>query len=165
MNIPTCNLATEIVTITYCTCAKCGRKVQIPNGKDCATVHTWCKDSPEYKEYFEKLRSMTKEEREAYLAEQRAANATIEPGMLAKAWNYSEAVTRWKLAGSPTRSQAEIDAILTICKACPFYTETDRPRCRKCGCSVNNQPNGITNKIAMATESCPLDPPKWEATA
>lgn len=83
------------------------------------------------------------------------------PSLSQKVWNYTKAVTRWKLAGSPTRDQAEIDRILSICKACPYYVEDKRPHCNLCGCSCNAQAEGLQNKIAMATESCPLDPPKW----
>lgn len=87
------------------------------------------------------------------------------PSLARQAWTYSKAVARWKLAGSPTRTTEEITSILAICQACPHYTQSDRPRCRLCGCSVNNQPNGLANKIAMATEGCPDDPPKWTAAA
>lgn len=77
----------------------------------------------------------------------------------------SKAVARWVAAGSPGRSQQEIDEVLTICRACDKFTDEGRPRCKLCGCSVNNKPDGLRNKIAMATESCPMKPPKWTAAA
>lgn len=163
MTIPTCQF--EVVG-KFCVCGECGTiwPVSAVRGGGCDNLKSWCKASPEYKAEMSRLAAMTPEQRKLFLAERATSQMTAEPGMIAKAWNYSEAVARWKLAGSPTRSQQEIDAILEICRACPFYTNNGRPRCKKCGCSVNNQPNGIANKIAMATESCPLDPPKWSAT-
>lgn len=107
----------------------------------------------------------------AYLSRRRAAfkagavETIREPGAMKQATTYALAVAKWELAGKPTRTQEEIDAVLAICESCPFYTNDKRPRCRRCGCSVNNRPAGLANKIAMATESCPLDPPKWAATA
>ena len=86
-----------------------------------------------------------------------------EPGLLRQAWNYSAAVTAWMLAGSPTRSQAEIDRLLAVCQACPHFASGARPHCRLCGCSLNSAPDGLMNKIAMATESCPDSPPRWTA--
>lgn len=87
---------------------------------------------------------------------------TGEPGTATQTWHYASAVWKWKAAGSPSRSQPEIDRILAICQDCPEFIDDARPRCRLCGCSINAAPNGLVNKIAMATESCPAKPPKWE---
>ena len=91
--------------------------------------------------------------------EMRPARKTLTQKIL----SYSAAITRWKLAGSPTRSQEDIDRIYSICETCKFFANAKRPHCKLCGCSLNRSPNGLVSKIAMATESCPLDPPKWAA--
>lgn len=86
--------------------------------------------------------------------------AVKEPGKLQQAWSYATAVAAWKVAGSPERSQEEINRLFTICKACPNYLVDDkRPRCKYCGCSCNEAPEGLNNKLAMATTSCPVG--KW----
>ncbi len=114
----------------------------------------------------QRLASMTREARDQYLADLKTAATTAEPGIMSQAWNYSEAVLKWSLAGSPVRSPERIEEILSICKACPFYLDgATRPRCKLCGCSINNSAEGTKNKIAMATTECPHKPPKWEAEA
>lgn len=84
-----------------------------------------------------------------------------QPSLARQVWNYSKAVAKWIAAGSPTRSQREIDAALAICQTCEHYAEKKKPHCRLCGCQLNAAPDGLVNKIAMATERCPLNPPKW----
>lgn len=95
--------------------------------------------------------------------EWRIALRTIEPGVAQQGWTYAKAVARWKSSGSPVRSPERIAEILVICEACPFFIREGRRRCKLCGCSINKQPDGLRNKIAMATESCPDNPPRWEA--
>jgi hypothetical protein len=46
----------------------------------------------------------------------------------------------------------ERDRRLAICRGCAFY-DLVQARCTKCGCG------GM--KPGLATEHCPLDPPKW----
>jgi hypothetical protein len=91
-----------------------------------------------------------------------AAAAGQPPSALKMAANYGTALARWTLAGRPTRSQSRINELLAICHACEFF---DRPRgrCLKCGCPVNDRPEAGRNKLAMATESCPDEPPRWTA--
>lgn len=90
------------------------------------------------------------------------AKKAVEPGKVRQVASYGKSVAKWELAGRPTRSQEEIERALAICKSCPLYRGNDgRPRCGLCGCSINSLRNGLKNKIAMATEHCPLDPPKW----
>lgn len=84
---------------------------------------------------------------------------STEPGLLRRGASFLTAVARWKAAGSPVRSPERIEEILAICQACEHF---QRSRCNKCGCAVNKSPNGLRNKIAMATERCPLQPPKWD---
>lgn len=86
------------------------------------------------------------------------------PSVIRQAWSYARAIGKWKIAGSPVRSQKRIDEILSICQACPMFAMSGkRPHCKVCGCSMNSAPDGLNNKIAMATEKCPLNPPKWGA--
>jgi uncharacterized paraquat-inducible protein A len=76
------------------------------------------------------------------------------------------AIARWKLAGSPMRSQQRVDELLSVCQACPQLVDRDtaQQRCGRCGCPVNARTDEPTsNKLAMATESCPLAEPKWTA--
>jgi hypothetical protein len=51
------------------------------------------------------------------------------------------------------RSGDEIARCLAICHACEHFVATDG-RCSICGCVA-------AWKIRLATEHCPLDPPKW----
>jgi hypothetical protein len=67
------------------------------------------------------------------------------------------ALSRWIKAGRPVRSEEEVKRILlTYCEPCRAYGEG---RCRYCGCQVNLIGTAPQNKIAMATEECPLT--KW----
>lgn len=86
-----------------------------------------------------------------------------EPGLITKVKHYAISVARWNAAGSPVRPTEEIGRIFSICESCEHYAKASRPHCKLCGCSLSKLPNGLLNKIAMATESCPLDPPRWNA--
>lgn len=72
---------------------------------------------------------------------------------------YARALSRWIKAGRPERSREEIETIFSEhCIQCTEYDE--RPgRCKFCGCNVGLRAAPMLNKIAMATENCPLD--KW----
>lgn len=80
------------------------------------------------------------------------------PSLPKRAKMVCAAVGRWVKAGRPVRSAAEIESLLAICQACELFTGT---HCSKCGCPINNEPAALHNKLAMATEKCPLSPPKW----
>jgi hypothetical protein len=60
-------------------------------------------------------------------------------------------------------------ARMKICKDCEFVIQhpkyPERYRCSKCGCHMNQSWLSAPgfSKAELATESCPLDPPKWEA--
>ena len=76
-----------------------------------------------------------------------------------RAYRYTRAFSRWIKAGRPVREEAEIDRIFeTCCKPCEAYDATNST-CSHCGCRVNLTKTAPLNKIAMATEECPLD--KW----
>jgi hypothetical protein len=83
------------------------------------------------------------------------------PTTIEKVSRYAAAIAKWIAAGRPTRSQEQIDAILaTHCGPCEHFKNE---ACNQCGCKVNKHHAAWRNKLAMATEACPLDPPKWGA--
>lgn len=82
------------------------------------------------------------------------------PGTIAKGVRYSKAMLRWIKAGKPTRTEEQINELLVICKSCDFFN-SEANACSKCGCNINSQVSGLKNKLAMATERCPDNPPRW----
>jgi hypothetical protein len=73
------------------------------------------------------------------------------------AGHYAAALARWTLAGFPVRDAAQIERIeREQCGPCDKNIEN---RCAECGCRVNKSRMALANKIAMATENCPLG--KW----
>jgi hypothetical protein len=78
------------------------------------------------------------------------------PPLLIRGWNFSQALARWALAGMPRRSQPEIDERLAICQTCEYLKHQ---HCQKCGCACV-ETNRLMNKLALATERCPLG--KWQ---
>ncbi len=79
-------------------------------------------------------------------------------GIVAKGVNYAKAIVRWKMAGSPVRSDEEVVRIFEdLCWKCEHFTTNST--CPLCGCRVSKSTNALLNKIRMATESCPLK--KW----
>ena len=80
-------------------------------------------------------------------------------GIFTLAYRYTRALSRWIKAGRPLRSEEEIKRIFeTFCEPCEDY---DGTVCRHCGCRVNLANAAMLNKIAMATEECPVG--KWES--
>ena len=69
--------------------------------------------------------------------------------------HYVAAIRRWRKAGRPRRSDAEVDFLLAICRACPLY-DADKKRCRQRGCRATASKTALVNKLRMATESCPI---------
>ena len=86
----------------------------------------------------------------------RTEGSTNPPPLLIRGMNFASAIYRWTVAGMPRRSQAEIDERLAICQACPELVDN---HCRKCGCACV-EANQLINKLALATEVCPLG--KWK---
>jgi len=80
------------------------------------------------------------------------------PGLAQRVWSYAQAVARWMAAGRPTRSAEEIARLLAICRACPHY-DPKAQICRVCGCRTTDAASAWRNKLAMATEECPMG--KW----
>ena len=78
------------------------------------------------------------------------------PGYFDMAYRYTRALSRWIKAGRPVRSEEDINRIFeTACEPCEAR-DPERSFCRHCGCRVNLSPSAMMNKIAMATEECPL---------
>lgn len=76
-----------------------------------------------------------------------------------KAYRYTRALSRWIKAGRPARSDEVIISIFeNHCFRCSDYDENSKS-CNQCGCRVNTKNNPLSNKIAMATENCPIG--KW----
>jgi hypothetical protein len=90
-------------------------------------------------------------------------SADESPGVVTLGVHYVSAIARWVAAGRPTRSQERINEILTtICDAKPVPCEKFKDgACSSCGCKINANPSALRNKLAMATEACPLG--KWQA--
>lgn len=65
----------------------------------------------------------------------------------------------WKEKGCPMVSREERKRRLSICQGCPYWNEKGNflfGECTAPGC-------GCTRiKMALATERCPLTPPKWD---
>jgi len=85
------------------------------------------------------------------------------PTFFNQAYRYARALSRWIKAGRPVREEAEIKRIFEIfCEPCEAY-EAENSTCCYCGCRVNLAKLAPLNKIAMATEECPLE--KWGTVA
>jgi hypothetical protein len=70
---------------------------------------------------------------------------------------WKDAVLRWRKAGKPRRSDAEVKKIKEefCCEGkCDWY-EAKKGRCKGCGCRVTEGGVAVLNKIRMATEHCP----------
>lgn len=75
---------------------------------------------------------------------------------LQKVTRYAMAAARWVAAGSPTRTDNEVAALLAICQACPTGRyDAAGVACKRCGCRINQGASGLANKLRMETESCP----------
>jgi len=75
-----------------------------------------------------------------------------------RATAYAGALTRWFAASRPKRTPERIAELLVICETCEKFKDG---ACDSCGCKINRSPSAWRNKLAMATESCPLG--KWSA--
>lgn len=77
----------------------------------------------------------------------------VSPSVWHKLTNYSKALLKYKLAGSPTTPLEIQNERLTICESCDRLEPISRS-CYECGCPVDE-------KVKWGTERCPLG--KWEA--
>ncbi len=81
------------------------------------------------------------------------------PPLADRARTFSKAAAKWIAAGRPVRSKERMRELHAICEACPRFHDH---ACTLCGCPVRRS-GVLRNKLAWATESCPDDPPRWEA--
>lgn len=73
-----------------------------------------------------------------------------------KVKNYYGAVRRWVANGKPSRSPEEITKLFEEnCKGCERY-DSEKHACKNCGCTVSTDSSPLANKLAMASERCPL---------
>lgn len=73
-----------------------------------------------------------------------------------KIGNYFGAVRRWVASGRPTRTPEEITTLFNDhCSGCDRYDKKTHS-CKNCGCKVTTDLSPLSNKLAMATEHCPL---------
>ena len=81
-----------------------------------------------------------------------------EPTLAAMAENFAGAVSRWVESGMQVVTKEEYDRRAAICDACKFWDGKARMGLGKCsapGCGCTRL------KRWLATERCPLKPPKW----
>lgn len=90
--------------------------------------------------------------------ERRASEETPEvvydtPNLFQRGLKFSKAILTYAIAGMPNVSDEVFDRRMALCLQCPHY-DAAGPRCLKCTC-------GLQVKARMATEQCPLQPPRW----
>ena len=83
------------------------------------------------------------------------------PSVFKKLTHFAPALIGHVLGGMPTCSGEQIDARLTICRACPgdhYLRDSDNPNlgvCTNCGCSAGREEKFL-NKLAWADQECPI---------
>lgn len=78
------------------------------------------------------------------------------PKLTNKVMNYFAAVRKWVAAGKPVRTEQEIQEIYEKhCSKCSMF-DKERQVCNSCGCPASTNQPPLRNKLAMATEECPL---------
>lgn len=75
------------------------------------------------------------------------------PGALRKALNFAKALAAHAKDGQRLVDDATWELRMAECLTCP---ERAHDTCARCGCPV-------TKKTTWASESCPLNPPRWDA--
>lgn len=77
------------------------------------------------------------------------------PNPFIRSINFAAAMVRHSRNRFQHRTREEIDERLAICQACPQFADD---HCRVCGCPCV-EANQLLNKLALASETCPLG--KW----
>jgi glycosyltransferase involved in cell wall biosynthesis len=77
---------------------------------------------------------------------------------------YASELGAWIAAGSPKRTDGQVDELHVICSSndCGKFEDG---RCGACGCAINKSRFGWANKLRMATTRCPLPVPRWVESA
>jgi len=78
-----------------------------------------------------------------------------------KVVRWGKAIRRWLKYGRPVRNPRQIRRLWRTCKRCEHFDEP-KGACSICQCRVNLSSLAMANKLAMATEACPVG--KWTAT-
>lgn len=93
-----------------------------------------------------KNKNLIKQEQFSLLQEQ--------PSFLQKATNFTKSVINHVSQGMRVVSSSVKEERMSICRACPFFNQTDpkNPTCNKCGCYLEI-------KTGWASEKCPEG--KW----
>jgi len=100
-----------------------------------------------------KLSKMIKDGQSVHFEERPQAEI---PPLFIRGLNFAAALVRWTTAGMPRRTESEIEERLAICQACPHLVDH---HCNLCGCACV-ETDQLMNKLALATEACPLG--KWK---
>ncbi len=126
-----------------------------------------CRPLKDYVECIETLPDGTK-------VETRIPYAKNDPGpsLPRRAKNFAVATVKHKAKGSPTASDADVDARFAICQACESFefrsnrqltdgTVIELGKCLDlgCGCVLANSHYQGTNKLRWADQQCPIG--KW----
>jgi hypothetical protein len=76
------------------------------------------------------------------------------PSVIEKATNFTKSVINYVANGMENVSNSVKEERMSICRACPFFNQTDpkNPTCNKCGCYLEV-------KTGWASEKCPEG--KW----
>lgn len=80
------------------------------------------------------------------------------PSLVTKLTRARHELGRWLKAGAPLAPRAIRRQRLAICRSCPYYAPTGNlglGECQAPGCGCTR------TKLALATSTCPLTPPKW----
>lgn len=87
------------------------------------------------------------------------------PGSIQEmASRYASELGAWIAAGSPKRTDVQVDELHVICSSndCGKFEDG---HCGACGCAINKSRFGWANKLRMATTRCPLPVPRWVESA
>lgn len=84
------------------------------------------------------------------------------PNPLTRMTRYAHAIYTHVTTGAQTRSDEEVQNLLTICQSCDKYNRR-RESCLICGCKCNMNKSAFLNKLRMKSQSCPAG--KWAEMA
>lgn len=73
------------------------------------------------------------------------------PTLVERLQNLNKTGEEWVAKGNPVPNEEEVQRRLTICKACPLFSNGT---CTLCTCNMNY-------KARLATAHCPDNPSKW----
>jgi len=83
-------------------------------------------------------------------------SSATHPPLWIRGWNFANAMARHAASGFTRCSNATIEERLAVCQACPHLVDH---HCQLCGCACIAD-NQLMNKLALASETCPLG--KWK---